>query len=205
VTSVEQLLGNIRDDSLTGSSGEDELFGGGGDDRLSGGAGDDLLVDGAGDDVLRGGSGDDFLHHEGGRDNADCGGARRDRLLISTSTPVRVKRCERSDVLGGYDDGKYDDSRVAGTVRLDSIRRSRDVLEFRAVCAERADCGVRVSLQANKRFLSADDARSGNVRLPLDRHARRIVRARRSLQMTVEFRDGNLNYGGKANYVLDPP
>jgi hypothetical protein len=40
---------------------------------------------------------------------------------------------------------------------------------------------------------------------PLDRRARRIVRARRSLEMTVEFRDGNLNYGGKANYVLDPP
>ena len=204
LTSVEGLRGGVRDDSLTGSPGDDYLEGDAGDDRLAGRTGDDVLADGAGDDVLRGGPGDDSIHHESGRDSADCGVGRRDRVLVSTRKPVEVKRCERSDVRGGYRDDKYDDPRVAGTVHLDRIRRSGGALRVGAVCASRTDCEVRISLWRDERRLATRTASSGMIRVPLDRGARRIVRARRSLLMTVRFLDATLNYGGVASYVLDP-
>jgi Ca2+-binding RTX toxin-like protein len=171
---------------------------------LSGRAGDDALVDGAGDDALRGGPGDDVLHHKSGRDRADCGAGRRDRLLNSTSQPVRVARCERSDVRGGYTDGEYEQPRVAGSVGLDRIRRSNGALMIRAVCARRAKCKVKLSLWRGQRPLATRTASSGTIRLPLDRRAQRNVRAQRSLRITVRFVDAHLNHGGTANYLLDP-
>jgi RTX calcium-binding nonapeptide repeat (4 copies) len=203
LTSVEGLRGGVRDDRLTGSPGDDHLDGDAGDDRLSGRAGDDVLVDGAGDDVMRGGSGADVLHHRNGRDRADCGAGRRDRLLISTSQPVHFARCERSDVGGGYTDGKYEQARVAGTVGLDRIRRSSGALMIRAVCARGAECKVKLTLWRDERLLANRTASSGTIRLPLDRAARRILRTQRSLRITVRFVDAYLNEGGTANYVLD--
>src|SRR5919109_4252388 len=44
LTSMEGLLGGVRDDSLTGSAGDDYLGGRAGDDRLSGRAGNDVLA-----------------------------------------------------------------------------------------------------------------------------------------------------------------
>jgi hypothetical protein len=204
LTSVEGLRGGVRHDRLTGSPGDDHLDGDAGDDRLSGRAGDDVLVDAAGDDVLGGGPGDDALHHSSGRDRADCGAGRRDRLLISTSQPVHVERCESSDVGGGYTDGKYEQARVAGTVGLDRIRRSSGALMIRAVCARRAECRVRLTLRHDERLLATRTASSGTIGLPLDRRARRILRAQRSLRITVRFIDAHLTFGGTANYVLDP-
>jgi hypothetical protein len=93
---------------------------------------------------------------------------------------------------------------VAGTVGLDRIRRSSGALMTRAVCARRAECRVRLTLWRDERLLATRTASSGTIRLPLDRRARRILRAQRSPRITVRFVDARLNYGGTANYVLDP-
>jgi hypothetical protein len=81
----DRLDGRGGDDVLIGGGGQDCLFGRGGSDRLKGGAGGDRLVGGAGTDVLdvRG----------GGRDRADCGPGKRDRVRADRRD--RVRRCER--------------------------------------------------------------------------------------------------------------
>ncbi len=59
LTSIENLNGSSRADSLAGDNGANILSGAGGADTLIGGDGNDTLVGGAGRDILTGGGGHD--------------------------------------------------------------------------------------------------------------------------------------------------
>jgi Ca2+-binding RTX toxin-like protein len=58
-TSIENLTGSKRADTLIGDKGANIIKGGGGNDRLEGGGGKDLLAGGGGKDTLVGGGGAD--------------------------------------------------------------------------------------------------------------------------------------------------
>lgn len=74
------LVGYAGDDSLEGRSGSDLLYGGLGQDDLSGGAQNDSLFGGLGNDTLSGDAGDDYLDGGAGTDILD-GGSGNDTLV----------------------------------------------------------------------------------------------------------------------------
>jgi Ca2+-binding RTX toxin-like protein len=67
LSSIENILGGLGNDTLTGSAAANTLDGGAGNDTLSGGAGADALVGGTGNDLIIGGTGNDAL--SGGADD----------------------------------------------------------------------------------------------------------------------------------------
>ena len=67
LSSIENILGGLGNDTLTGSKSGNILDGGAGNDTLSGAAGADALFGGAGADILIGGTGNDML--SGGADD----------------------------------------------------------------------------------------------------------------------------------------
>ncbi len=91
---ADRVKGFPAGDRLDGLGGNDVLNGGKGQDCLFGRAGDDRLKGGAGRDRLDGGAGTDVLDvRGGGRDRADCGPGRGDRVLADKRD--RLRRCER--------------------------------------------------------------------------------------------------------------
>jgi Ca2+-binding RTX toxin-like protein len=63
LTSIEDIDGSYRNDTLTGSTGANYLAGDLGNDSLDGGDGDDTINGGAGTDTMIGGSGNDWLSY----------------------------------------------------------------------------------------------------------------------------------------------
>ncbi len=91
---ADRVKGFTAGDRLDGLGGDDVLSGGKGQDCLFGRAGDDRLKGGAGRDRLQGGGGADLLDvRGGGRDRADCGPGKRDR--VSADRRDRLRRCEQ--------------------------------------------------------------------------------------------------------------
>jgi Ca2+-binding RTX toxin-like protein len=87
-TSIENIIGSVKNDHLVGDDnknaldggrGNDRINGNGGDDQLSGGEGNDTLTGDAGNDVLEGGAGNDHLTGGQGNDLLS-GGAGNDHL-----------------------------------------------------------------------------------------------------------------------------
>ena len=92
---ADRVKGFAAGDLLDGLGGNDVLSGKAGDDCLFGRAGKDRLKGGAGRDRLDGGAGNDLLDvRGGGRDRANCGAGRRDRVLADHRD--RLRRCERT-------------------------------------------------------------------------------------------------------------
>jgi Ca2+-binding RTX toxin-like protein len=83
-TSIENLTGSSRNDTLSGDDNVNVLSGGGNGDALTGRGGADLLYGEAGGDVLLGGGGDDFLVGGAGADTLG-GGAGNDTADYSAS------------------------------------------------------------------------------------------------------------------------
>jgi len=89
LSSIENLIGTARNDTLTGNAGNNKLDGYGGNDYLAGDGGDDSLDGGSGNDTLwgggsgrdtlNGGSGDDWLNGQSDDDTLD-GGSDNDTL-----------------------------------------------------------------------------------------------------------------------------
>ena len=102
-----QLLGLAGDDVLTGLGGDDTLTGDsnsvasdggfGGNDTLYGGDGDDALRGGAGDDILHGGDQNDFLIGGPGDDVIDGG----DDFLAGTTVRDNFDQVSYEDSPGG--------------------------------------------------------------------------------------------------------
>lgn len=67
-SSIENVVGSVRDDVLIGDSGENMLVGLSGSDTLNGGDGGDHLLGGAKADILTGGQGADILDGGSGAD-----------------------------------------------------------------------------------------------------------------------------------------
>ena len=61
VTTIGEIIGTFRDDTLSGGAEDDILRGGGGDDEIGGYGGDDLVDGGAGADDLHGAGRDDTV------------------------------------------------------------------------------------------------------------------------------------------------
>ncbi len=91
---ADRVKGFAAGDLLDGLGGNDVLRGEAGDDCLFGRAGKDRLKGGPGRDRLDGGAGKDVLDvRGGGRDRANCGAGRRDRVIADRRD--RLRRCER--------------------------------------------------------------------------------------------------------------
>ncbi len=90
----DRIRGGAGNDALKGRSGPDTLNGGRGSDLLVGSAGRDRLRGGGGMDELRGGSGSDVLRGGGGGGLLDCG-AGRDKAIVASGAPTRLRQCER--------------------------------------------------------------------------------------------------------------
>lgn len=73
--SVNWMLGDQGDDTISAGGGGDSLYGSDGDDDLSGDGGADLLIGGAGSNLLEGGAGADTLDGSGGASIAAYRGA----------------------------------------------------------------------------------------------------------------------------------
>jgi Ca2+-binding RTX toxin-like protein len=98
-TSIENLVGSRRGDSLTGNAQANRLDGKNGADMLDGQAGVDVLIGGGGNDTLLGGSENDKLVGGAGRDLLD-GGADDDKLFGGASND-RLLGGQGNDVLDG--------------------------------------------------------------------------------------------------------
>jgi hypothetical protein len=81
-SSVENLYGGQKANTITGGPGSNFIWGGPEDDVIDGGDGSDWLMGGEGNDTLTGGPGDDYLYGELGDDVLD-GGAGDDLLSDS--------------------------------------------------------------------------------------------------------------------------
>ncbi|WP_158276584.1 beta strand repeat-containing protein [Paraconexibacter algicola] len=87
-STVENVLGSQRSDTITGSAADNDLRGNDGDDAISGLGGDDDLFGNANNDTLSGGTGNDELDVDGsgaanGADSLD-GGDDRDTVSYSS-------------------------------------------------------------------------------------------------------------------------
>jgi serralysin len=85
VSSFENVLGTIYNDTIVGSGDDNVLNGNDGDDVLDGQGGDDVLLGGDGQDVLIGGGGRDTVIGGLGRDTMS-GGSGNDRFAWSSTT-----------------------------------------------------------------------------------------------------------------------
>ncbi|MFM8660987.1 MAG: M10 family metallopeptidase C-terminal domain-containing protein, partial [Cyanobium sp.] len=93
-STVENVIGGARADTLTGNGLANTLNGGGGSDTLIGGGGDDTLIGVGGNDTLIGGAGDDSYGFDTdlalGSDTLDETGGGVDTLNFSDTTTRSV-------------------------------------------------------------------------------------------------------------------
>ncbi|MEO7239950.1 MAG: calcium-binding protein, partial [Sphingomicrobium sp.] len=94
LSSIENLIGSARGDTLTGSSGDNRLDVQAGNDQLKGGAGNDILIGGAGNDGIDGGD---------GADTAVMTGLRSDYLVQTQSDGSVIVTDLRSGAPDGAD------------------------------------------------------------------------------------------------------
>jgi Ca2+-binding RTX toxin-like protein len=148
LSSIENIVGGLGNDTLTGNNaanilqggaGNDTLSGGSGADALDGGAGNDLIIGGAGNDLLSGGADDDTFSYTIGHgiDTID-GGLGNDTLSILGTTGANTLdviyngtsitqfeggtitniEAVTADLLGGSDRLSYAGTTAAVTVNL---------------------------------------------------------------------------------------
>jgi trimeric autotransporter adhesin len=115
---VNQMLGNVGNNTLDGGGGNDQLF----DqqwtwsfmppdaDTLLGGDGDDTLTSYAGADTLRGGAGRDLLTAAGSGATLE-GGAGNDTLTTSVDATIMFDRGDGADTVSTQQTGYADSSR----------------------------------------------------------------------------------------------
>lgn len=89
---MNEIFGDVGNDSLDGTVGDDEIFGGAGTDTIYGGEGNDILHGGDETDTLFGGDGDDTFFGPFAHKDIISGGDGIDTLDLSASTanPVPV-------------------------------------------------------------------------------------------------------------------
>jgi Ca2+-binding RTX toxin-like protein len=100
LSSVETILGTVKDDDIVGDAGANDFRGGKGNDLLDGGVGADVLdggwgndrlLGGKGDDVLIGGAGDDILNGGEGADRME-GGIAEDVYVVNSTADIVIER-----------------------------------------------------------------------------------------------------------------
>ena len=87
--SIEQIWGNVGNDTFQGSNDGDRLIGNGGNDVLVGRGGQDILYGLSGADQLYGGDGNDFLFVDSD-DTLVNGGADYDTIIVQQSGAIMI-------------------------------------------------------------------------------------------------------------------
>ncbi|MET3449752.1 calcium-binding protein, partial [Ralstonia sp. 1138] len=112
VTSVENVVGTVLDDTLIGDINSNFLCGGEGNDTINGGAGDDVLYGGAGNDTINGGDGNDKLAGGLGVDTVSAGAG--DDLILQDIE----RSSDRLDGGAGNDTVDYSVTTVYGNTGI---------------------------------------------------------------------------------------
>jgi Ca2+-binding RTX toxin-like protein len=204
ITGASELSGAGGDDTLKGADGPDRLDGGPGDDDLDAGFGDDTIVGGPGRDSIagdrRGGDcGPLWCKYPYGNDTIDARDGEADSVMCGAgedsvqadAVAVVASDCEHVTRGGGAaapsTPGATQPAALAVTVAKAKLARAlTGGLKLRV----RVPSAGRVTAKAPRASGSAKAAKAGTttVRLRFDKRARRALRGRRSVKLTIAVR-----------------
>ncbi len=111
VSTIENVIGGLADDTLTGNARDNTLIGGVGEDTLTGAGGNDTLDGGAGNDTLTGAGGNDTLDGGAGNDTLN-GGAGNDTLIGGGGNDTFTGNAGNDIYMGVINDGGTNASSV---------------------------------------------------------------------------------------------
>jgi Ca2+-binding RTX toxin-like protein len=203
ITGASELVGRGGNDTLKGADGPDTLDGGPGDDDLDAGFGDDVIVGGPGRDAIagdrRGGDcgplwckypyGNDTIDaRDGEPDSVMCGAG--DDTVLADAADVVAPDCEHVTRGGGAapaGPGATHPAALAATVKKASLAKALALgLQVRVSVPGPG----RLTAKAARASGSAQVKKAGTatVVLRFNRRARRSLRAKRSVKLTIAVR-----------------